>query len=182
MALFKVFRGTSANLPSTIHDGYAYLTTDDGKFYIDTTQRRILINPTPASSASDVTYIKDDIVTNVGVVLDYLLDSSATIDIHTTAEWNGEAGRAISEKNTFYVYSDGYTLADGTVIPRIKLGDGMAYIIDLPFLDEKYYSHIRDASIHVTPEEKAFWNTKLVCMERAGDEQVLFDYITFGQE
>lgn len=104
------------------------------------------------------------------MVLDFLLDSSATIDIHTTAEWNGEAGRVISEKNTFYVYSDGYTLADGTIIPRIKLGDGMAYIIDLPFLDKQYENHINNHTIHVTPEEKEFWNTKLICMERAGNE------------
>ena len=39
MALFKTFKGLSANLmtnkPNAI-EGYAYFTTDDGKFYIDT--------------------------------------------------------------------------------------------------------------------------------------------------
>jgi len=50
MALFKVFRGTSKDLPSVIHDGYAYLTTDDGKFYIDTSTKRILINPDTSSA------------------------------------------------------------------------------------------------------------------------------------
>ena len=35
MALFKINRGVNANLPTARHDGYAYFTTDDGKFYID---------------------------------------------------------------------------------------------------------------------------------------------------
>lgn len=35
LALFKVFKGTSANLPTEKHDGYCYFTTDDGQFYID---------------------------------------------------------------------------------------------------------------------------------------------------
>lgn len=38
MALFKISRGNSNSLKtkvSTIKDGNAYFTTDDGKFYID---------------------------------------------------------------------------------------------------------------------------------------------------
>ena len=51
MALFKVFRGESSSLPSQTTDGYAYFTTDDGKFYIDsmnsgdTIASRTCINP-----------------------------------------------------------------------------------------------------------------------------------------
>ena len=135
MALFKVFRGTSENLPSTIHDGYAYLTTDDGKFYIDTSTRRILINP-DTSSANKISYIRDGVMTNVAAVLDDLLaQSGVSIEVHTTEEWSGEAGRQISTKGTFYAYSDGYLEEGGTYVPRIKLGDGSAYIMDLPFLD-----------------------------------------------
>ena len=47
MALFKIFRGSSSALPEGLHDGYAYFTTDDGKFYIDTATKRTLINPDP---------------------------------------------------------------------------------------------------------------------------------------
>ena len=36
MALFKISKGLSENLPITYNEGYAYFTTDDGKFYIDT--------------------------------------------------------------------------------------------------------------------------------------------------
>jgi len=46
-------------------------------------------------------------MTNVGAVLDDLTHSSASIEIHTTEEWR-DAGRAISRRGTFYIYSDGY--------------------------------------------------------------------------
>jgi hypothetical protein len=36
LALFKIFKGLKDNLPKTYKDGYCYLTTDDGKMYIDT--------------------------------------------------------------------------------------------------------------------------------------------------
>lgn len=36
MALFKILKGQSANLPDVkATEGYAYFTPDDGKFYID---------------------------------------------------------------------------------------------------------------------------------------------------
>lgn len=52
MALFKALRGDSSRISTDttpFHDGYAYLTTDDGGFYIDATttngNQRIRINP-----------------------------------------------------------------------------------------------------------------------------------------
>ena len=36
LALFKIFKGESQNLPQNYNEGYAYFTIDDGKFYIDT--------------------------------------------------------------------------------------------------------------------------------------------------
>lgn len=35
MALFKISKGTSANLPTVKKEGFAYVTTDDANFYID---------------------------------------------------------------------------------------------------------------------------------------------------
>ena len=35
MALFKISKGTSERLPSTLTEGYAWYTYDDSKFYID---------------------------------------------------------------------------------------------------------------------------------------------------
>ena len=59
MALFKVFRGRKANLPVNTTDGYAYFTTDDGKFYIDaagqgeTIAARSCINPSMIGATSE---------------------------------------------------------------------------------------------------------------------------------
>jgi hypothetical protein len=39
LALFKIKKGLSENLPNTYNEGYAYFTTDDGKFYIDTSNQ-----------------------------------------------------------------------------------------------------------------------------------------------
>lgn len=164
MALFKIFRGTSENLPNNLHDGYAYFTTDDGKFYIDTSNKRILVNP-DTSSADKIAYLKDGVMTDVGTVLDLLLGSSASFEIHTSQEWSAGPGSVISEQGVLYIYSDGYELEDHTKIPRIKIGDGLAYISDLPFFDEAIrrdlLDHIDDLDIHVTPAEKAAWWNKL---------------------
>lgn len=35
MALFKISKGNSGNLPTTVTEGYAWFTSDNGRFYID---------------------------------------------------------------------------------------------------------------------------------------------------
>lgn len=55
MALFKILRGSSANLDQqSFHDGWVYLTSDTEKLYADATvgntDKRILINPDPPSA------------------------------------------------------------------------------------------------------------------------------------
>ena len=55
MALFKIFKGLKDNLPTTYNDGYCYVTIDDGKMYIDTTNAesgRIVLNAAHADSAT----------------------------------------------------------------------------------------------------------------------------------
>lgn len=49
----------------------------------------------------------------------------------TTAEWEATPTR-VSSLNTIYVYSDSRQTDDG-YIPRLKVGDGTTYIVDLPF-------------------------------------------------
>ena len=55
--------------------------------------------------------------------------------------------------------------SDGTTITSagIKVGDGSKTIEQLPFIDWFYWDHINDANIHVTAEEKTFWNNKITC-------------------
>ena len=45
----------------------------------------------------------------------------------------------------------------------IKVGDGIKTIEQLPFIDWFYWDHINDKNIHVTSEQKKFWNNKITC-------------------
>ena len=84
----------------------------------------------------------------------------SNVKVATTAEWNAKP-TLIGEKNVVYVYSDWSTDASGNPIPAFKVGDGLAYLIDAPFNSDIAAAHISDSSIHVTDEEKAFWNQKV---------------------
>lgn len=69
--------------------------------------------------------------------------------VHTTEEWQ-EYGQVISIKGCLYVYSDyRQETVEGDVvdIPRVKIGDGMAYIVDLPF-----------STMSITDDDIAKWN------------------------
>lgn len=75
----------------------------------------------------------------------------------TTANWDSKRD-FIPMRGEVIVYMDAGHKSDGnggTInVPRFKVGDGQAYLIDLPFVGE-------DAN--VTPEDIAFWNNKLNC-------------------
>lgn len=61
---------------------------------------------------------------------------------------------------TDYAHDD-----EGNPIPAIKVGDGNAYVADLPFVGDdvrlNLLEHINDTVSHVTDAERAFWNNKL---------------------
>ena len=82
----------------------------------------------------------------------------------TTAEWNSEP-RLVSQKDIIYVYTDYSISPTGTDIPNIKIGDGRAYVIDLPFI----------ASGGITPEQIEFWNNKVsVDIDTEDPENIIF--------
>ena len=72
--------------------------------------------------------------------------------------WNAQV-TLVSESNAVYIYTD-YQTIDGHSVAGIKVGDGMAYVIDLPFLDTIYARHIQDEVRHITQSEREFWNNK----------------------
>lgn len=103
-----------------------------------------------------------------GTVVD-IRDESSTgmVRYGTTADWNSEP-TLIPEAGSIVVYSDARTIErdeETVYVPGIKIGDGLAYLIDLPFCDdatvEMISSHAGDTGIHVTSEEKTLWNNKL---------------------
>lgn len=85
----------------------------------------------------------------------------------TTENWNAVRD-FVPLKGEIIVYTDGGTTADEngnvTAVPKIKVGDGMAYLIDLPFttddIMQALLAHENNTSIHVTEAEKQFWNNK----------------------
>lgn len=73
------------------------------------------------------------------------------------------------------IYTD-YDVVDGVKIPAFKVGDGMAYAADLPFVNdiqrEEFINHINDTVIHITEDERAFWNNKVRCY--LDDDTIVF--------
>ena len=88
-----------------------------------------------------------------------------------TANWNNARG-FIPLAGEVIIYTDYKTIRkeiDGEVknvyVPGIKVGDGQTYVQDLPFIDtelrDRIMEHINNENIHVTLQEKLFWNNKL---------------------
>ena len=95
------------------------------------------------------------------------IDTLQEVQYATTDFWNSCRGY-IPNRGQIIVYSDYKTIwKDGkeVKVPGIKVGSGNAYIQDLAFVGEdiarELLQHINNRSIHVTPEEKTFWNSKL---------------------
>ena len=89
----------------------------------------------------------------------------------TTLHWNQARG-FIPLAGEVIIYIDYKTIrkeVDGEMknvfVPGVKIGDGQTYVQDLPFVDtelrDKIMEHINNENIHVTLQEKLFWNNKL---------------------
>lgn len=116
-------------------------------------------------STDDVVVIRNDSGARASLqtLQEYLsTNTERQILFGTTSDWTTETP-IISEADKLYVYTDYQTDSQGRNIAGIKVGDGNAYLVDLPFIDEVYLDHIHDTTVHVTAEEKAFWNNKLNC-------------------
>lgn len=96
---------------------------------------------------------------------------ASDIPIHygTTEYWNSQR-ELVGKKSHIYVYSDfGETEIDGKIVavPNIKIGDGNAFLIDNPFItasvEELLKMHIADTSVHISADERDFWNNKVRC-------------------
>lgn len=89
------------------------------------------------------------------------------ITINTTDGWNAQR-TYVPIKGEIVIFSDRHVI-DDVNYPGIKVGDGMAYVVDLPFFgDDETNSimgiindHINNESIHVSMEDRDFWNAKL---------------------
>lgn len=92
---------------------------------------------------------------------DELNEVKSRVVYGTTAYWD-EQETLIAQENVFYVYTDGFPSEIHNIV-RVKVGDGHSYLKNLPFTDMVYYDHISDPIIHITQEEREFWNNKVSC-------------------
>ena len=107
-------------------------------------------------------------------ILQQEIKEVAKIYYDTTANWNSQPQR-LTKEGEIYIYSDGKYI-DGHPVPRIKVGNG-AYLIDITFIDQDYFDHIRNTVVHITQEEREYWNDKVgVTVELAEDGQQLQFY------
>lgn len=101
----------------------------------------------------------------------------------TTANWR-QHPMYIPQEGEVIIYTDHKTITDNLgntiTIPGIKIGDGKAYGIDLPFVTDgaasdvmaRLIQHEENAEVHVTPEERVFWNNKVRVREE--EENLIF--------
>lgn len=102
---------------------------------------------------------------------------SATVDVRvqnkrdTTANWDSTRG-FIPFAGEIIIYTDYQTIqkeVNGQMkevyVPGVKVGDGRAYVQDLPFVDEELRTyimgHINNPNVHVSEQDRNFWNHKL---------------------
>lgn len=85
----------------------------------------------------------------------------------TTANWNAALG-FIPLEGEVIIYLDGRQIEkNGELVnmPTIKIGDGKAYVQDLPFVDDDTRDtlllHINDSLIHISARDRQFWDNKI---------------------
>lgn len=86
------------------------------------------------------------------------------VHINTENYWNSNPS-LIAKEGHVYVYTD-HSTYNNQAIPAVKIGDGLAYLIDLPFIDAsvtRLMEHINNTQIHITQAEREFWNNKVRC-------------------
>lgn len=161
-----------------------YLSTDNKYYYYNGTQWS-LFTPEYDDTAlkNDIKNLQDNKVDKVEgkglstndltneLLYKILNPSSSTSKIYygTKEYWNSQVS-LISEKSIVYVYSDyASKTVDGNtmLIPNIKVGDGNAYLIDIPFITQSVEDlinlHIDDTIKHITEQERESWNNKVSC-------------------
>ncbi len=97
----------------------------------------------------------------------------------TTAYWDAQWDLIAQEG--VYVYTDHRTETDGegntTTIPGIKIGDGKAYLSDIPFLVDEVVQGAVDTMINsgslVSAADRAFWDNKVTAYVNPNDAQNL---------
>lgn len=111
-----------------------------------------------------------DIVNGIPVVL-----------YDTTENWNAHIDY-IPPKGAIIAYSD-YATEDGVFIPNFKISDGLAYLIDQPFVGDDVRAainqHILDTTVHISAAERDKWNNKVSCsLTQITENEYMLAFVT----
>ncbi len=134
------------------------------------------IVPGTAASVGIEPVVQDDTGRSLVVALNsfaaalfHELGLRAKYRLGTTAYWATQLSD-IPLAGELIVYTDYSTeTVDGQTryIPAFKFGDGLAYVVDLPFVGDDIRNalnaHINNSTIHITAAEREFWNNKVRC-------------------
>lgn len=102
----------------------------------------------------------------------YVVGGDCKVLYASTATWNSQP-QLISARGYIYIYADYRQNGQGQNIASMKVGDGTSYLIDMPFTDDLLYAHLSDSIIHITSQERDFWNNKVRCYIDPENEQNL---------
>lgn len=111
---------------------------------------------------------------NVGDTSTTLYAPSSKIISHTTAEWESLGVSTVSESGVLYVYTDYKQDESGKNIPGFKMGDGNAYVADLPFSSALFDAHMNNTDIHITAAEREKWNNKVSVLMNESTNNLFF--------
>ena len=92
------------------------------------------------------------------IVDELVIISDIKVYYDTVENWNSQPD-LLSERGSIYIYSNAKTYK-GVALPRIKIGTGNAYLIDLYYIDQDTVDRL-DEIVTVTQEEKDRWNNKV---------------------
>lgn len=163
VSLVKVLNGDSGNV------SLVNMLDGDPRVHILETQNYNKLSNKPSINGVELIGNKDS--SDLGVL---------SYSHATTAEWNARPNY-VPRNNEVCIYDDYRIITDidgnQDLVKGVKIGDGNAYLIDLPFItdgiDNSLSDHINNTSVHTNSMEKTVWNSKLNC-DGVIDETLIF--------
>lgn len=109
--------------------------------------------------------------------IDEIVEDQVEIQYDTSAHWE-EKSSLVSHTGVIYIYTDARTVL-GNNAARVKIGDGITLLKNLPFIDEDIDTAIRNL-VPITVQDVANWNDKVGC--RLVEETTLQFYNSEDEE
>lgn len=103
-------------------------------------------------------------------------DSSVQLPVfYGTASEMTALNSTKSQAGAIYIYSDYRENQNGSKVPGIRLGDGNAYVGDLPYQDADFLQHMNNTTIHVSAFDRSKWDDKVTCfISPSNPQEIVF--------